>query len=108
MAKKSIDLDRVRWANARLDQLVKDHPELIGETSKADWLNIIENVLMTQDSYSVEAAADVLNVDIETLRGAIKAGKLRATIAGRGFQISRQDLIDFHRAQGGGKLPENE
>lgn len=108
MAKKPIDLERVRRANARLDQLIRDHPELIGETSEDDWLDIIEGVLMSQDVYTIKEAADLLKVHPETLRRAIKAGKLKAALFGRDFRISRQDLSEFYRAQGGGKLFEED
>lgn len=108
MAKKPIDLDRVRKANARLDQLIKEHPELIGEASEKDWLDIIMDTTMEQQVYTVQEAADILKVHPETVKRAIKAGRLKAFKMGKGIRISKPDLAEFYRSYGGGKLFEDE
>ena len=109
----AIDLERLRRANARLDAYLAEHPEMQGESSQAEWLEIVKEVIDLKQTYSVQDAAELLGVNAETIRRAIRSGKLKAAqFGGKLYSISRPDLAEFYRQQGGGSLfdddPDNE
>ncbi|MFE9656250.1 helix-turn-helix domain-containing protein [Micromonospora sp. NPDC006431] len=47
---------------------------------------------MSNDMYSVEQVADLLGLHVRTVRGYIRAGRLRAARIGKQYRISRADL----------------
>lgn len=55
-------------------------------------------------TFTLAEAAALLSCHSETLRRAIRDGKLRAAKLGKSFRISRSDLESFWSASGGGEL----
>lgn len=101
----TIDLERIRRAHERLDAYLKEHPEMRGESSEAEWMEIVKEVLVSKQVFSVRDAAVLLDVSEETIRRAIRSKKLKAgKVGGKDLRISKYDLAEFYRAQGGGKL----
>ncbi|MFJ8579746.1 helix-turn-helix domain-containing protein [Micromonospora sp. NPDC093277] len=47
---------------------------------------------MSDDLYSVEQVADLLGLHVRTVRGYIRAGRLRAVRIGKQYRIARADL----------------
>ncbi|WFE56346.1 helix-turn-helix domain-containing protein [Micromonospora sp. WMMD712] len=47
---------------------------------------------MSEEMYSVEQVADLLGLHVRTVRGYIRAGRLRATRIGKQYRIARADL----------------
>ncbi|MFE9206717.1 helix-turn-helix domain-containing protein [Micromonospora sp. NPDC007230] len=47
---------------------------------------------MSNDMYSVEQVAELLGLHVRTVRGYIRAGRLRAARIGKQYRISRADL----------------
>ncbi|MEV0005240.1 helix-turn-helix domain-containing protein [Micromonospora sp. NPDC050980] len=47
---------------------------------------------MGNDMYSVEQVAELLGLHVRTVRGYIRAGRLRATRIGKQYRIARADL----------------
>jgi excisionase family DNA binding protein len=47
---------------------------------------------MSNDIYSVEQVAELLGLHVRTVRGYIRAGRLRAVRIGKQYRISRADL----------------
>ncbi|MEU2616241.1 helix-turn-helix domain-containing protein [Micromonospora sp. NPDC007271] len=47
---------------------------------------------MSNDLYSVEQVADLLGLHVRTVRGYIRAGRLRAVRIGKQYRIARADL----------------
>ncbi len=47
---------------------------------------------MSNDLYSVEQVAELLGLHVRTVRGYIRAGRLRAVRIGKQYRISRADL----------------
>lgn len=54
--------------------------------------------------FSLEDAAKLFDCHKETLRRAIRAGKLKAGKIGKDYRISRADLEAYYRERGGGML----
>ncbi|MGO9534060.1 MAG: helix-turn-helix domain-containing protein [Syntrophobacteraceae bacterium] len=104
MNDKTIDLERIRQAHARLDVYLAEHPEMLGESSEAEWLEIVKGVIVTKQMFSVKEAAELLEVDEETIRRAIRKKALKAAKIGKDYRISRQDFEAYYRQQGGGSL----
>ena len=59
---------------------------------------------MTEQTMTLSEAAGILAVNVETLRRAIKAGRLKAARFGRRYRVSRFDLADYYKRLGGGEL----
>lgn len=108
MKKTHLDTERIRAALSRLDRLAIDHPELIqpGETSADEWIETLEGAM--KDIFTIQEAADFFKVHPQTLRRAIKAGKLKAAKLGKDFRISKADLIAYYNAMGGVRLEPDE
>ena len=47
---------------------------------------------MSQDLYSVEQVADLLNLHVRTVRGYVREGRLKAVRIGKQYRIAREDL----------------
>lgn len=45
--------------------------------------------------YSVEQVADLLDLHVKTVRGYVRAGKLKAVRIGKQYRIARSDLEEF-------------
>ena len=59
---------------------------------------------MPKDVFTVAEAAELLRCHEQTVRRAIKNGKLQAARLGKNFAISRPAIEDYFAAAGGGKL----
>ena len=59
---------------------------------------------MKQQAFSLKESATILGVHPDTLRRAIKAGKLRAAKIGKDYRIGKIELEKFFQAMGGGSL----
>ena len=59
---------------------------------------------MRQQVLSIKDAATILDVHPDTIRRAIKAGKLKAAQIGRDYKIAKSELDRFFQAKGGGRL----
>lgn len=55
-------------------------------------------------TFTLGEAAELLTCHTETLRRAIKAGRLRAAKLGNSYRVSRTDLEEYWTARGGGAL----
>jgi excisionase family DNA binding protein len=104
MSDKKIDFERARRAMARLDEIAKDHPELLGGSSQKEWEATLQEALEMQQVFNVIEAAELLRSHPETIRREIRRGILKAAKVGRDFRISRKELADYWRAKGGGDL----
>jgi excisionase family DNA binding protein len=62
----------------------------------------------TPQVFTIEKAAALLECHPETVRREIRDGKLKAARIGRDYRISRHQLEEYWRAQGGGQLFEDE
>jgi len=116
MTAKKIDFKAVQESRARLDELVREHPEMIDKSIPEaerlqQWEEILRGMEMTgKNAFSIKEAAELLSCHPDTLRRAIKAGKLKAaklgtdTGKGKDYRISRADLQEYYRSLGGGEL----
>ena len=59
---------------------------------------------MKQQAFSLKDSASILGVHPDTLRRAIKAGKLRSAKIGKDYRIARTELERYFQAMGGGSL----
>ena len=59
---------------------------------------------MIQEVYTVDEAAVLLRCEAQTVRRAIRAGKLQAAKIGKAYAISRPAVEAFFAAKGGGQL----
>ena len=59
---------------------------------------------MKQQVFSIKDAATILDVHPDTIRRAIKAGKLKAAKIGKDYRIAKSELDRFFQAKGGGSL----
>lgn len=58
----------------------------------------------TATVYTVPEAAKLLGMHVQTMRKAIRDGKIKAATVGRVKKISRAELERYWKAQGGGEL----
>jgi excisionase family DNA binding protein len=108
MTKKTINMDMVREARVNLERIAREHPELTN-LSREDAGRLLQGVFevaIDKDklTFKLEEVAEILGLSTETLRRAIKAGKLKAMKTGREYIISRPELEKYFREQGGGDL----
>ena len=47
---------------------------------------------MSQELYSVEQVADLLNLHVRTVRNYVREGRLKAVRIGKQYRIAREDL----------------
>ena len=59
---------------------------------------------MKQQAFSLKDSASILGVHPDTLRRAIKSGKLQAAKIGKDYRIARTELERYFQVMGGGKL----
>jgi len=59
---------------------------------------------MKQQAYSLKDSASILGVHPDTLRRAIKSGKLKAAKIRKDYRIGKIELERFFQAMGGGRL----
>jgi len=59
---------------------------------------------LEQRAFSLKEVASILGVHPETIRRAIKAGKLKAAKIGKDYRIAKTELDRFFKAMGGGEL----
>lgn len=57
-----------------------------------------------QEAFSLREAAEILGVNPTTIRRLIHKKALRAGKVGRDYRLSKFDLNEYYRGQGGGKL----
>lgn len=105
MSNQPLDIEAIKLARTNLDRIARDHPHLI-DPNGAMWSekDISEMIDEKQTAYTVEEAASLLRCHAQTIRRAIKNGKLQAAKIGKGIAISRFDLEDYYQAKGGGRL----
>jgi excisionase family DNA binding protein len=108
--KKTVDITTVRECRANLARIAREHPEITDretprEELAAQWESTLEEVFMSDKvAYTIEEVAELLSCHKDTIRRAIKAGKLIAGKLGKEYRISRIDLEAYYRAHGGGEL----
>jgi excisionase family DNA binding protein len=61
-----------------------------------------------QRAFSVKEAADIIGVHPDTIRRAIRAGKLKAAKLNKDYRIAKTDLSKYFRESGGGELFEDD
>ena len=59
---------------------------------------------MTKDTFTIPEAAELLHCHPQTLRAAIRAGRLKAARIGKALSISKTELASYFAARGGGQL----
>jgi excisionase family DNA binding protein len=62
---------------------------------------------MEQRAFSLKEVADILGVHPETIRRAVKAGKLKAAKIGKDYRIAKTEVDRYFQAMGGGSLFED-
>jgi excisionase family DNA binding protein len=78
---------------------------MLGDATEAEWLEIVKEVLMEKTVFSVKEVAELLGVNEETIRRAIRNKNLKAAqFGGKHYKISRTDLSAYYRRLGGGSL----
>ncbi|MFE2151141.1 helix-turn-helix domain-containing protein [Streptomyces lavendulae] len=55
----------------------------------------MDGVARQQLYYSVEQVADLLGLHVRTVRGYVREGRLKATLVGRQYRITHEDLEAF-------------
>jgi excisionase family DNA binding protein len=102
----TIDLQKTRSALARLDQVMIENPDLAGYSTEDKWADTLEEVLMEDDKqvYTVSEAAAFFSCHPETIKRAIRSGKLSAANIGRDYRLSRTELVKYWTDSGGGEL----
>ena len=60
-----------------------------------------------QEAFSLRQAAEILGVNLVTIRRLIYKKALRAGKVGRDYRISKSDLNTYYQSKGGGKLFED-
>jgi len=63
---------------------------------------------MTKDTFTIPEAAELLHCHPQTLRTAIRAGRLKAARIGKALSISKTELAAYFAARGGGRLFEDD
>ena len=63
---------------------------------------------MEQRAFSLKEVASILGVHPETIRRAVKAGKLKAAKIGKDYRIAKSELERYFQAMGGTSLFEND
>lgn len=112
MTVKKIDFNAVRNSRARLQRLAEEHPEITDTTADKirltrEWERNLEGILnMEKLTFTIQEAAELLSCHPDTIRRAIRSGKLKAAAFGKkkGFRISRADLEQYFQDLGGGTL----
>jgi excisionase family DNA binding protein len=110
MTAKKIDFKAVQESRARLDELAREHPELIDKRipeaeGRQQWEAALKGILMAEKAtFTLVEAAALLSCHPDTLRRAIKAGKLKAAKIIKDYRISKTDLEEYYRNMGGGAL----
>jgi excisionase family DNA binding protein len=108
--KKTVDMEMVREALANLKQIAHEHPELVDretprEELQKQWEETLQGVLLAdKTTFTIEEAAELLSCHKDTVRRAIRSGKLKAGKIGKDYRISRSDVEEYYRASGGGQL----
>ena len=87
------DLQKARFD--RLAERIRQLPE--------DRRSILMSA-MEKQVFSLKEVAELLDCHTETIRRAIKAGKLKAAKVGRDYRISKPDLDEYWKDKGGGRL----
>ena len=59
---------------------------------------------MEQRAFSLKEVASILGVHPETIRRAVKAGKLKAAKIGKDYRIAKHELERYFHAMGGTSL----
>ncbi len=62
---------------------------------------------MEQRAFSLKEVASILGVHPETIRRAVKAGKLKAAKMGKDYRIAKSELERYFQAMGGTRLFED-
>lgn len=107
---KTIDLKAVKEVRASLAKLAREHPELIDESTPRavlvrQWESTLKEIFMKGKlAFSLKEAAELLDCHPDTLRRAIKNGKLKAAKLDKNYRISKTDLAEYYRSMGGGEL----
>jgi excisionase family DNA binding protein len=63
---------------------------------------------LEQRAFSLKEVASILGVHPETIRRAVKAGKLKAAKIGKDYRIAKSELERYFQAMGGTSLFEND
>jgi excisionase family DNA binding protein len=106
---KKIDFKAVRMARENLSRIAREHPELTDQETRKEeleqqWLSTLGEIMRDKTVFTIEETASIFAVHKDTVRRAIKAGKLKAAKLGKEYRISRLDLEAYYRAHGGGEL----
>lgn len=97
-----IKLEGVRRAKAHLRRAKQLHDD---QGRKPRPVPLMELDPMTDKQvYTVNEAAELLSLNVQTVRRWCRDGELQAAKIGRHYRISRPALEDFWRARGGGEL----
>jgi excisionase family DNA binding protein len=62
---------------------------------------------LEQRAFSLKEVASILGVHPETIRRAVKAGKLKAAKIGKDYRIAKPELERYFHTMGGGRLFED-
>lgn len=103
--RKLVDLTLIREADAALDRIALEHPELIDHQA-ACWSaeEVARMVVEPNDPIPISRAAEIIGCHVETLRRAVRRGELKAARIGREYKVSKVDLQAYWIQKGGGEL----
>lgn len=97
----TIDLEGVRRGDAHLDEAKRLYRKQ-GRTPRPVPLDEIAD--MAKQTYTTNEVADLLDVDVQTVRRWCREGDLPAADVGRNYRVSRHELEKFWKERGGGDL----
>lgn len=61
-------------------------------------------MISEKTTYTTQEAAELLGLNPETIRRKLRKGELKGARTGKEYTISKADLEDWYRRNGGGKL----
>lgn len=104
MARRKVDMVRVREIDAELAALVAKNPNIrpIDDAALAAALDPAPEI--RQEAFKTDEAAKILGIHPERLRQLVRAGEIPAARLGKSWRISRVALADYFRRVGGGEL----
>jgi len=97
----TIDLEGVRRGDAHLSEAKRLHRNQ-GRTPRPVPLDEIAD--MAKQTYTTDEVANLLDVDVQTVRRWCREGDMQAADVGRNYRVSRAELSEFWRQIGGGQL----
>lgn len=104
MARRKVDMVRVREIDAELAALVAKNPNIRPMNAESLAAALDPAPEIRQEAFKTDEAAKILGIHPERLRQLVRAGEIPAARLGKSWRISRVALADYFRRVGGGEL----